>query len=405
VRRMILRPEVRDESLARLVALLDDDAPETAAIRAAIASALDESGQSAEVRVASRAAVRSLVRDHPLGSTDARILHNLANRSGDGALRADLPSLPARPTPSWSSSPLLRVEIDAGDCGRHPVHDVAALQDGLLAVALGEAGVDVLAPDGRRVTHFDEPAYRLVLSDARDRAIAIAPRGEVRRLARIDFGARRAAYWCDAVIHVFAGNYNGAIWFASNRNEILAIDATAKSLESLWHNPDYPAPILSIARDEKQLGICGIGKQVEAWSYDLPSLLLRRRNFYAPSFADPAARYVVAPHGALLSAAHWIEHELHKLTLSPSDGEPIEELRPRIAGDWMVLEARAESGVRILLADRSRNISATRASLALRGASAVTPRLQPGKLLVGDDLGRVVVLDLLQRRIVRNVRV
>src|SRR6185436_4521879 len=102
-----LRPETRDESLARIVALLEDDAPETVPARAAVASALDESGHSAESRVASRAAVRSLVRDHAYGNSEVQLPHSLANRSGDGALRTDLPPLPSPTIPSWSSLALL----------------------------------------------------------------------------------------------------------------------------------------------------------------------------------------------------------------------------------------------------------------------------------------------------------
>ena len=405
VRRLLLRPELWDETLRRIVTLLEDNAPETASARAAIATALDRADTSAVVRTASRAAARSLVRDHALGDVDAQLVRRLALHSGDGALHTDLPPLPPSTLPSWKSSPLLRLEIEPGDSGRNAVHDVAALQDGRLAVALGEAGVDVLAPDGRRIVHFGQPAYRLILSDGRDRAIALARRGSICRLARIDFAARQASYWCDAVIHAFAADYDGAIWFVSNGSEILAVDATAKDLASLWHNPDFPAPIVSIARNDSQLGICGISDHVETWSYDLPSLLLRKRTALETSFADPEARYVAAPDGSLLTATHVIENEEKKKAIVTDDGEPFDELLPRIAGRWLVLEAHNAAGPRILLVDTDRFTSATRASFALRGASAVTARLQPGKLLLGDDQGRVIVLDLVRRRVVRNLRV
>jgi hypothetical protein len=85
------------------------------------------------------------------------------------------------------------------------------------------------------------------------------------------------------------------------------------------------------------------------------------------------------------------------------DGEPVELLLPRALDQWIVLEAEAEPGLRILLADADGK--QLRASFALRGASSTTVRLQPGKLLIGDNLGRLLVFDLVRGVLIGDLRI
>ena len=144
--RMTLQPETADASLAALLELLADDSPETASRRVAAGKALLDASATPAVRLLSRAAARSLLRDG-LPDSDAELLRRLVRHSSDAALHADLPPLP--PARRWqANAPFVRVVIEAVDRGTLPIHDVAALQDGRVAVALGEAGVDVLARDG-----------------------------------------------------------------------------------------------------------------------------------------------------------------------------------------------------------------------------------------------------------------
>jgi hypothetical protein len=60
---------------------------------------------------------------------------------------------------------------------------------------------------------------------------------------------------------------------------LLAIDATASGLDALWHNPDYPASPLSIARNDERVVFLGQDRDGDwqAWRYELPKLTLRDR--------------------------------------------------------------------------------------------------------------------------------
>src|SRR5581483_11981824 len=107
----------------------------------------------------------------------------------------------------------MRIEIAASDAGTLPVNDISLLPSGRLVAAFGEAGVKLLARDGRTITHFDQPAHRLVISDHGDRAIVMARRGEVWRLARLIFsheaqktGARLALMRSQLIMMVQPGS-------------------------------------------------------------------------------------------------------------------------------------------------------------------------------------------------------
>jgi len=232
------------------------------------------------------------------------------------------------------------------------VHDVAVLHEGRVAIALGESGVAVIGRDGHRIAQYDQPAYGIVLSDAADRAIVIAPRGPVLRLARLDFAARTAEFWCDTKLTAWSTDYDGGLWFAALNREILAIDATAQQLDSLWHNPDFPVPIAALIRDSKTLRVIGQGQD---WRYELPSLTLRSRE----------ATVAV-------------------------DGQR-----------WSVTTDVDETGVRVTLHEGAE----PRATFTLEGAGSVRVRLQANTLALGDDCGRVIVFDLTKGTVRRNLRV
>ena len=131
-----------------------------------------------------------------------------------------------------------------------PVHDALLLPNGRMLVALGEIGARLLTRDGRTVTHFDQPAEKLVISDNGDRAIALARRGEVWRLSRLDLIEWRCEDWCDAQIDAFAPNYDGSLWFLGAKGDFYAIDANSKSFEALWRVPDAGNKVLSVARSD-----------------------------------------------------------------------------------------------------------------------------------------------------------
>jgi len=402
VRRAIVRPEVRAETMAMLFELLADEGPQRITSRAGAGMALLSEPLNADLRIAARAAIRAAVRDAPHGLEPEQI-RRLAHHAQQDPLRTDLPALPRAET--WSPNTFVEVVCEAGDSGAMPVYAVEALADGLVALALGEAGVRVLSRDGRRVAHFDQPAFELVISDTRDRAIALVRRGGIVRLARIDFAARTAAYWCDADLSIYARDYDGASWFAARGREILQLDATAPRLEALWHNPEFPGLVSWLARDDKQLCVLGRGEQVQRWGYELPSMTLRDRDEIETP--ESAILAVVSPAGSLFATSPegLVLLGKEKKVLRGMETKVVfpdrEDMLPRFAGNWLVAEARDEERSDLYLCDVD---GTTRAHFALEGATRVAVTKQSDTLALADDRGRVLVLDLRRGVLTHNLR-
>lgn len=211
------------------------------------------------------------------------------------------------------------VNWPASERGPSHLHDAALLPDGKLLLALGEAGACVLARDGRVVTRFFEPTYQLVLSDHGDRAIAIAPRGPARRLAKLDLLQRRAQPWCDVSFDTFAPTYDGSLWFVAKGDTAYAIDATASGWEHLWKVDHRGSTALALARDARALCIW-FGD--ELWSYELPALTLRRRAALELPL-EATVSGAVTPAGAFLGWVHVPDQAAATLCYHPANDRRI----------------------------------------------------------------------------------
>lgn len=233
----------------------------------------------------------------------------------------DVPADPDTVALSLRREPVV-VRWPASERGPSHLHDAALLPDGKLLLALGEAGACVLARDGRIVARFFEPAYQLVLSDHGDRAIAIAPRGPARRLAKLDLLQRRAQPWCDVSFDTFAATYDGSLWFVAKGDTAYAIDATAAGWEHLWKVDHRGSAALALARDTRALCIW-FGD--ELWSYELPALTLRlRAELELPAGATVSG--TVTPAGAFLGWVH-APDQAATLRYRPANDR-------RITADW-----------------------------------------------------------------------
>ena len=254
--------------------LLDDDSPERAPERLAFALTLVDEPPSEGRTALMVPTVRALLRDRAAGrraGITSHLLTRLLLDAPDGTLRTDLPPLPERAGTAWRtdpSRPPLHATVRAGDEGAFSVHDAVALPNGRLLLALGEAGARLVRADGRTVAHFDVPAFALVPSLHGDRALALAPRGEVWRLSRLDLMARRAAPWCDAPLDVWAPTYDGSVWFAAAGSTVMMVDALATGLRALWRVTDVPGPVRAMAVDATRLSF--LSSKLERWTYELP---------------------------------------------------------------------------------------------------------------------------------------
>ena len=430
-RKLTIDPDDFENTRRRALTFLDDESYELQETRASFAEALANGENTKEARTLARVAVRAVLRDAGQHSSavTAKQFTRLVNFSGDGPLRTDVPSFPIeRDQPV---SPLCSIACVAADCGSMPVHDALLLPNGRMLIALGEIGARLLTRDGRTVTHFDQPAEKLVISDNGARAIALARRGEVWRLSRLDLVEWRSEDWCDAQIDAFAPNYDGSLWFLGAKGDFYAIDAQSKSFEALWRVPEAGGEVLSVARSESSCSFLTTSKEwsdLEQWVYALPLLTLRRRTS-PPKQPDNVIRLnwreAFSPQGVYAdqsfyclldsSQPEWnkltplpslklrvFERELEKLELLIGD-DSCEPLIPEIFGTKVVSPVLEKDGIKVRVIDvQAKDITA---QLFLASAKQVSTRLMENTLTVADDLGRVIAIDLRRNCSTRNFRV
>jgi hypothetical protein len=238
-----------------------------------------------------------------------------------------------------------------------------------MLVALGEAGARLLRPDGTALAHFDVPAFRLVPSVHGDRALALAPRGELLRVSRLDLSARRAEPWCEARVDAFASSYDGNLWFVSEGHTALGVDALARDWRALWRVTQVGQRVLAVAQEGAQLSLLaaeGEGRG-EVWTYGLsggPTLRSRRPVTDADGFA----------HAALLADG----------TLECGEGL-------LLWNGWRVQLALVEGGHEARLAQQ---VTAVRARLAFEGPHPPGGRFWNRELVLFDGAGRLVRVEL-----------
>jgi hypothetical protein len=454
-RKLSLLPQTFDEVKEQALALLEDESTEQAAARLSFADTLRSGERTPQTKTLARAAVRAVLRDvaHASETITSQQYHQLIDFAADSALRADAPALPAVSRMSLlSRDSVLQLHIAASDVGTMAIQDVALLPDGRTVVALGEAGVKLLTRDGRTVAHFDQPANKLVLSDNGDRAIAMAKRGEVWRLARLDFLARRAEYWIEARVDAFANDYDGSMWFIGAGEDFYAIDATAKRFDAIWRVPDVESRVLAVARSASSCRfITSFG--CEEWHYELPSLRLRGRNpikLRSNETDETDETYIAYSNQIALSADGVLaDHSLYlvleksgtqvnslnskqvvdtNMTLkrismpftlfingvflreikisSEEEQKPVEEYNPvipSIFGNWAAASVIDKTEARVLLIDVKEG--KVRAEIALEKASDIVVRVQKDVLTVGDNRGRLLVMEINSGHLIRNLRI
>ena len=438
-RKLVIVPEDFDSIRRRALTFLEDEGYEQQDTRASFADALCCGENTREAQTLARVTARAVLRDagQNASAMTARQFTRLLSFTGDGPLRTDVPPFPVEGNQLVTS--LFSVACAAADRGSMPVHDALLLPNGRMLVALGEIGVRLLTRDGRTVTHFDQPAERLVISDTGDRAIALARRGEVWRLSRLDLVQWRSEDWCDAHIDAFARNFDGSLWFLGAKGDFYAIDAHSKSFEALWRVPEAGAKVLKVARSESSCSFVTASSEsseLEEWIYWLPFLALRKRT----SMPKPPDNVVcmtrcdgLSPEGVYVDQSLYCtmdsrEPDSMKLTRLPSlslrvfharagaggeretfelsvGDESCEPSPPEVLGQRVVFPVLAKDVdvMRVRVYDFQANDVTVQ--LFLKSARQVSTRLTENTLTVADDLGRVIVVDLRRNCAIRNFRI
>lgn len=397
-------PEPEDEILPAAMLLLSADGREAAQEREAFARGMG-SDVNELVRNLARPLFRARLRDRGLGFNllDSVAFGGLSGLAEDRALYADLPYLPQ---PERKIGTVLELRFDPADRGTLVIHDLALLPGGKILLALGEAGVRLVSRDGRAVAHFDVPAFSLVVSDHGTRALAIAPRGSIKRIAKIDLIAKRSLDWVDARIDVWARTFDGGSWFVADGETVQMIDVLAKRFEALWRVSEVGGPVHAISRSPRTLAfVVDVTRAVmieekplllvmpaERWLYDLPSLTLRSRLELPRNLREVG----LSPEGRVIgdSGAHSLQTVAEggwpALTIL-SDPSP-DPRKLELSSAWLSVALSGEKSVEVSLFEGT---AAKRvAKIVLAGAKTSAVSFFGHEVAIADSSGRVLRLSL-----------
>lgn len=412
-------PAVRDHALV----MLAEEGLRATLDRRALAEALTLAPPSPETRTLARAAARALARDGGISGDrqTQQLVSKLVGVADDAALRADLPAWPTVDrTPLAELPTARRIEIAASDTGATAVLDAAHLPGGNTVIALGEAGVRVLARSGKVLFSLDEPADKLVISDRGDRALALSPRGpSVFRLARLDLAGRRSEPWCEARIDCFARTFDGDTWVAVAARQLLVIDALEARFAALASFDLEASKILAVGRSASACSLIGYTARrtpdgtVFDWHrlrHDLPSWTLRAkhrvdlpdvRHWWFAAGPSLVAVLRASDHVRELSLLVSRESGDERLKL-PLEGDAIEVVNLAASDRWIACALPTATGVEVRLLDAARLV--TRAEIRLGGAKRVSLRLGEEALTIADDRGRVLVMELGHGGVIHDLR-
>ncbi|MBZ4330895.1 hypothetical protein K8556_08730 [Corallococcus sp. AS-1-12] len=298
-----------------ILVLLSDETPTRAPERLAFATELLRAEASDARSVLLVPAVRALMRDEEVEAlpSNARLLQQLhaLNAPALTALRADLPTPRASQRRPWAEAhdlPPVRVGMDRSHAGAHAVHDAGVLPGRRVLLALGEAGARLVGPDGRTLAGFDVPAFSLVLSAQGDRALALARRGDVWRVSRLDLVERRATHWCDLELDSWAPTYDGERWFTAMRDAVSMVDTLAAEPRSLWRVSEVGGTVLRMAVDAKHLSFLVLHltpdqgfERLERWTYELHGGPVLRGRADMKGLREPPGALALTPDGEAMA--------------------------------------------------------------------------------------------------------
>ncbi len=367
-------PDAFERARAPVLELLEEESPPRASERLAFAEILAVEPRSDTAGALVGPVVRALLRDRAADQShlEASLLNRLLREAGDGTLRADLPPLSTPRRRPWAEDPsakLLAETLAATEAGPYSIHDAVALSGQRMLLALGEAGVRLVRADGTCVAHFDVPAFGLVPSLHEDRALVLAPRGELRRISRLELGARRARHWCDAKVDAFAPGYDGNLWFIAEGDTVMAVDAlTTDTLRALWRVAQVGGEVVALEADGEWLRFATWGQEPQLWTYKLAGgPTLRSRGARRPGDGLPL------------------------VVLNENTGRPerLEHLLSR--GHWTLRTAGTEQGFDMELSGRGGQL---RGRFLFEGQALVKARFSGNELLLFDTAGRLLRVDL-----------
>jgi len=346
--------------------------------------------------------VRAVLQDHAQGQGNLsdQDMKKLVNLSGDKLLQTDLPggSLPTLALATlYSRNEPLRCE--APTAGSAALYDVVPLQDGRYLLAMGEAGAQIVNAAGKIQFRFTVPAERLVLAHSGQVALALARRGDVWRISRLDLARREARDLGMTALDHFATEFDGTGWTVCRNRSIQVLDIHQSLQSVLWQVTDLPGKVLDmsgISTVEQFLIEDGHGG-MELWRYALPKRRLMGRDSVNSPGHDGEVGMLTLANGVIWA---WLEEAQNQRSMDlllrlPSSGQPkrlplgenYRNLRIHRGNGWLIAAVEAQSVVDLLFLHQQD--ARPRASLAWPVEDVPSVRMVPGGWLVYDQRGRL----------------
>jgi hypothetical protein len=389
----------------RALAVIEAEFVDSAAARVALARELAK-GSTAACRAVLRGVTRALISD----SVDSSLLtphelRSLVRATADGALHADLPESAESASPPLSEKQRQCI-VRESDRGTVTCRDVCALGNGRLLVACGEAGCLLLAASGKLLHHFDVPADRFVTSPNGDRVLAVAHRDDDILVSRVNVLSRTCATWCDLRASAFAARFDGSSWYVALKQRVVALDATAEGVGTLWSSAVADAPIVDVHWSELRMEY--LTTQDECWLYHLKPHRLTSRQLANKNTVLGATRRSLSltPVGDSHSEGIALVDSERGQQLLFGAVECIETRVADAKDDWLVaivdvtVEVPRSSDVKLIHLGRFESVL----HLRLEGATRACARLDAHALTVGDEHGRVLAFELATLRERANAR-
>jgi hypothetical protein len=419
VKKIALEPEALEALLPKIGEILHDTLPGSLRAKLSLGKAILEHEDRQDLRALSGFVLRHLIKDlHavPFNPGFGSVVQGLKKATSDRLLVEDLPSH-AFPIAAAGPKASLVLRRDAADVGLHRLRDGVCLPSGRLVVALGEGGVQVLSRRGALIAHIDQPADELVLNDSGNQAIAVARRGRVSRLARLDLEKLRGHYWCDALVDRAAETFDGEVWFVSHGDELMAVDALADRFESIWRVGDLMGPVIAIARNASSLSLIVIGLNgPEYWRYELPALVLRQRLEISVEGEFAGIWEVTAKehYGLCRSelAASEADRERFVIHVGTKDEKSLWHSRELEGTPWSfklyhntaAVTTRTAEGQRVSFFRWPGPMEEPAVEIELAGAADAAVRRYANTFCATDDRGRLLVLSAEDFRLIREAR-
>lgn len=292
---LVKRAALLPDTLSRYEAWIDKlrNDPERHAERATLAQELlaHKANHSPELASLAAASVRAIVCDQVSAPSPLSLnqLQALVKMSRDKLLQADLPSsgLPRHTPNSALEHRRDPLPLTPPEAGHRPIFDAVPLADGRYLLALGEAGALVIESTGQPAFHFPVPTQRIVIGHSRQVALALANRGEVWRICKLDLVNRSASDLGVLRLDAFASLFDGSAWTIARGRTVRRVDVDRR-FETLWHVDDLPGHVAHLHDDlHNETLVLRTGQETELWHYRLPQRrLLGREPAPARAFPD-----------------------------------------------------------------------------------------------------------------------